>query len=99
MGWNYSDSTDALQYCAPLAYTDNHMTPITTSLATFDLYHSGSGTATSSLWYNSASYRKFLVPLQGGFDGCSPTKTLAVGADIGSANLMGFNIESAGSSN
>lgn len=34
---------------------------------------------------------KFIVPLQGGFDGCSPSKELCVGQNITAANTMGFN--------
>jgi len=45
----------------------------------------------TSTQYTTSSIAKFLVPLQGGFDGGSPTKTILVGSSIADGNVMGFN--------
>lgn len=38
------------------------------------------------------TYRKFTVPLQGGFDGFEPNRDRKMGADISSTNTQGFDI-------
>ena len=38
------------------------------------------------------TYRKFTVPVQGGFDGFEPNRNRAMGADIVSSNTQGFDI-------
>jgi len=44
---------------------------------------------------SSATYKKFVVPFQGGFDGASPTQELSVGTTILSAtNTQGFDCSS-----
>jgi len=45
----------------------------------------------SSAQYTTASLAKFLVPLQGGYDGGSPIKSILVGSSITAGNVMGFN--------
>lgn len=40
------------------------------------------------------SYRKFAVPMQGGFDGFSPSRVVNLGADISATNTQGFNLSS-----
>lgn len=38
------------------------------------------------------TYRKFTVPMQGGFDGFEPNRERAIGASIRSANTQGFDL-------
>lgn len=40
-------------------------------------------------------YRKFSLPLQGGFDGLNPARVINLGADIVSDNTQGFDLTSA----
>ena len=53
----------------------------------------------SSAQYTTSSYAKFIIPLQGGFDGGSPSKNICIGQNIVAGNLMGFNLAAAQSSN
>ena len=43
------------------------------------------------------TYHKFIIPVQGGFDGCDPCQPVNVGANISSTNMMGFNLNTAAS--
>jgi hypothetical protein len=38
------------------------------------------------------SYRRFTIPLQGGFDGFSPARRISLGAEISATNTQGFNL-------
>jgi hypothetical protein len=40
-------------------------------------------------------YRRFTVPLQGGFDGMNPAQYKAIGSDIASNNVFGFDLTGA----
>lgn len=44
------------------------------------------------------SYRRFTVPLQGGFDGLNPAREILMGSAITSTNTQGFNLASASTS-
>lgn len=50
---------------------------------------------TLSLTTGSVAQRKFLVPMQGGFDGKNPADDVKVGSNIVSSNTQGFDISSA----
>ena len=47
---------------------------------------------------NQATYRRFSVPFQGGFDGFKPNRLIAVGSDITTTNTQGFNLQNASTS-
>jgi len=57
-----------LQYIGALAYTGS--ATYTSSLSAFTM---------SSAQYTTSSYAKFIIPLQGGFDGGSPSKNICIG--------------------
>jgi len=47
---------------------------------------------------SNTKYKKFIVPLQGGFDGTDPAQQINTGENITSANIMGFDCSSGTSS-
>jgi hypothetical protein len=47
---------------------------------------------TTPLNANDVSKRQFIVAFQGGFDGVTPTRTIAKGSDISEGNSQGFNL-------
>ena len=89
-----------LNYLAPIPDS-----AITTNQVDFDLF-AQVGTigaesplvneaVTLSLTTGSVAQRKFLVPMQGGFDGKNPADDVKVGSNIVSSNTQGFDISSA----
>ena len=104
-GYNYWSGSSALyeqnlNLLAPLPDS-----ALTTNQADFDLFaQKGTVGATSpqvneavtlSLTTGSVAQRKFIVPMQGGFDGKNPADDVKVGSDIVNTNTQGFDISSA----
>jgi len=104
-GYNYWSGSSALyeqnlNYLAPLP--DN---ALTTNQSDFDLFAqtgtSGSvspyvdESVTLTLTNGNAAQRKFIVPMQGGFDGKNPADDVKVGSEIVNTNTQGFDCSSA----
>ena len=89
-----------LNYLAPLPDS-----ALSTNQVDFDLFaQAGTIGATTplvneavtlSLTTGSAAQRKFIVPMQGGFDGKNPATDVKVGSEIIAANTQGFDCSSA----
>lgn len=92
-GFNFTNTT-SLSYLAPVLSTT-----ITGSLE-FTLegiadVPTGSAPFSRSIALDSKAdvgYRRFTVPLQGGFDGINPAIKKSLGADITSTNVFGFDL-------
>ena len=56
------------------------------------------GSAISLTNRDHATYRRFSVPVQGGFDGFKPNRQIALGGDITATNTQGFNLNGASAS-
>jgi phage tail sheath protein FI len=101
-GFEYSDSNYTNQsFLAPIPDGSVVTTYIPTSqsagtVAEFSLDNTPTGEVEGTdLSISNAShitYRKFTVPLQGGFDGFEPNRLRSMGADITSTNSQGFDI-------
>ena len=89
-GFNFYN-TDSLQYCCSV---DSSLTKTINPVFTLD--DCGQGQLAPSLGSGTLglSHNKFIIPFQGGFDGCDPSQTFAIGQNITSTNLMGFNLSS-----
>ena len=104
-GYNYWSGSSALyeqnlNYLAPIPDS-----PLTTNQSDFDLF-AQQGTigaespyvdesVTLTLTNGNAAQRKFMVPMQGGFDGKNPADDVKVGSEIVNTNTQGFDISSA----
>jgi phage tail sheath protein FI len=104
-GYNYWSGSEALyqqnlNYLAPLPDS-----ALETNQADFDLF-AQLGTVgavspyvnagvTLSLTTGSAAQRKFMVPMQGGFDGKNPAADVKTGSNIVNTNSQGFDCSSA----
>ena len=89
-----------LNYLAPIPDS-----PLTTNQSDFDLFGQ-KGTigavspyvdesVTLTLTNGNAAQRKYIVPMQGGFDGKNPADDVKVGSEIVNTNTQGFDISSA----
>ncbi len=56
------------------------------------------GSAISLTNRDHVTYRRFSVPVQGGFDGFKPNRQIALGGDITATNTQGFNLNGAAAS-
>ncbi len=56
------------------------------------------GSAISLTNRDHATYRRFSVPFQGGFDGFRPNRQIALGGEITATNTQGFNLNGAAAS-
>ena len=104
-GYNYWSGSSALyeqnlNYLAPIPDS-----PLTTNQSDFDLFAQvGTVGATSpyvdesvtlTLTNGNPAQRKFIVPMQGGFDGKNPADDVKVGSEIVNTNSQGFDCSSA----
>ena len=89
-GFDYSDTT-ALAFLQPTFDIS-----VGSAFSLEDLgveVPSGSSAEAISLTNSShVGYRRFTVPLQGGFDGMSPTRIVAMGESIVPSNTQGFDL-------
>jgi hypothetical protein len=100
-GYNF-DSTTAQSYLAPivgsntvgLEFSLGDIVDVPTTSAPF----SRSIDLTGANKQNDVTYRRFTVPLQGGFDGFRPNRQIALGGDIKASNTQGFNLQNASTS-
>jgi len=91
---------DSKQYLAPLPAASSVGTNVTWSLEDYNghtdastlggTYSDGSEKVTLAL--SHYKQRKFVLPVQGGFDGFNPAKAKNVGNDISSTNTQGFDL-------
>ena len=104
-GYNYWSGSNALyeqnlNYLAPIPDS-----PLTTNQSDFDLF-AQTGTigavspyvdesVTLTLTNGNPAQRKFIVPMQGGFDGKNPADDVKVGSAIVNTNSQGFDCSSA----
>ena len=104
-GYNYWSGSSALyeqnlNYLAPIPDS-----PLTTNQSDFDLF-AQVGTigavspyvdesVTLTLTNGNPAQRKFIVPMQGGFDGKNPADDVKVGSEIVNTNSQGFDCSSA----
>lgn len=94
-GFNFSDTT-SLSYLAPLNGTATVGTEFNISSSITSLEVNGAAIDLNNKAH--VTYRKFTVPLQGGFDGDNPARTFALGNDITNTNTQGFNLSTASTS-
>jgi hypothetical protein len=96
-GYNFTDTT-SLSYLGPVAnanisvgseFNIGDLTP-EVPLATAPFSRSIDLTGSNSRV--DVGYRKFTVPMQGGFDGLNPARNIAMGGDIVPSNTLGFNL-------
>lgn len=88
-GFNF-DSTTSLSYLGPIIGT-------ATVGVEFDLSSSLAGNEVNGSPISLSdrthvSYRKFSVPVQGGFDGLKPNRAIAMGSAITATNTQGFDL-------
>lgn len=90
-GWEYSDTNlTNLSYLAPIP---DGAVSVGTAFNIEDLPATEANGAAISLTNTShIRYRRFTVPLQGGFDGLNPARRILTGADISATNSQGFNL-------
>ena len=94
-GFNFSDTT-SLSYLAPLNGTATVGTEFNISSSITSLEVNGAAIDLNNKAH--VTYRKFTVPLQGGFDGDNPARIFALGNDITNTNTQGFNLSTASTS-
>lgn len=100
-GFNY-DVVDNLNYLKPLPQVadqtvgnnakfllSNYNQNASANYPTAATAYSGSINLTTN---TSVDTRKFIVPFQGGFNGCQPNRRVLVGADIVASNTQGFDL-------
>jgi hypothetical protein len=94
-GFNFSDTT-SLSYLAPIngTATVGSEFNISSSVGTLEV----NGVPIDLNNKAHVTYRKFSVPVQGGFDGDNPARTFALGSDITNTNTQGFNLSTASTS-
>jgi hypothetical protein len=103
--WGFSydfSNTDNFNYLRPLPITDNQTTGSNIDFYLGDYQQNpGASFPTSAAAYSSSidlstntalDSRKFIVPLQGGFDGHKPNLQKKLGAYIEAGNTQGFDI-------
>lgn len=95
-GFNLSDRS-SLSYLLPTVGTGTEVTGtsfnIATSLTSISTEVAGSPLTLTDK--TQVGYRRFTVPLQGGFDGFKPNRQIALGADITDDNTQGFDLSTA----
>ena len=102
-GFNYSN-LDNREYLSPISHGNGDASQgsnVTMSLE--NMYGSDGATAVATnyagqtelltLSGSAVEQRKFVVPFQWGFDGQSPARQYATGADISATNTQGFNLD------
>jgi hypothetical protein len=91
-GYNVEDTT-SLSYLAPIVGSNTVGTEfnISGSVTSGEV----NGTDISLTNRTHASYRKFTVPMQGGFDGFNPARIVRMGAGITATNSQGFDLSNA----
>jgi hypothetical protein len=107
--WGFSydfNNTDNFNYLRPLPITANQTTGSNVDFYLGDYQQNpGASFPSSAVAYSSSidlstntalDSRKFIVPLQGGFDGHKPNLQKKTGIHITNANTQGFNISSTG---
>jgi len=92
-GFDYNlDTTDNANYLMPIAV---NATTGSNDDFVLDKYFSDASSTGNGCSLSSSlaplSARKFIVPMQGGFDGFNPSKRKATGTDISTTNAMGFD--------
>lgn len=92
-GFNFSDRT-SLSFLLPTVGTGTEVTGTSFNLATSLANNEVVGSALSLTDKSHVGYRKFTVPLQGGFDGFQPNRLIALGEQIDSDNTQGFDLSS-----
>jgi hypothetical protein len=90
-GWEFSDTNlTNLSYLAPVP---DGAVSVGTSFSLEDLpVTEANGVAISLTNTSHIRYRRFTLPLQGGFDGLNPARRILTGPDISSVNSQGFNL-------
>ena len=90
-GWEFSDTN--LTNLAYLNAIPDDAVSVGTSFSLEDLPATEANGAPISLTNTShIRYRRFTLPLQGGFDGLNPARKILTGPDILSTNSQGFNL-------
>jgi hypothetical protein len=91
-GYNVEDTT-SLSYLAPIVGSNVVGTEfnISGSVTAGEV----NGTDVSLTNRTHAAYRKFTVPMQGGFDGFNPARIVRMGAGITATNSQGFDLSNA----
>lgn len=93
-GFNFN-STTATSYLAPIIGTNTVGTEFSIeNLAATEV----NGSPILLTDRTNISYRRFSVPLQGGFDGFRPNREIALGGNITATNTQGFNLQSVSTS-
>ena len=96
-GYDFTKTT-ALSYLGPVVSTDYsvgnafNLETVGADVAIPDAPFSRSIALTGANSKVDVTYRKFTVPLQGGFDGSNPARVIAMGANITATNTQGFNL-------
>ena len=91
---------DSKQYLAPLPAASSVGTNVSWSLEDYNGHTDAStlggtysdGTEKVTLALSHYKQRKFVLPVQGGFDGFNPAKAKNVGNDISATNTQGFDL-------
>ena len=102
-GWDFDNDTNK-EYLAPLPASagngnntiftlENMLGHADASTIGADTYSDASEAVTMAL--SAKEQRKFVVPMQGGFDGDDPITLKATGNDISTTNTQGFNCTNA----
>jgi hypothetical protein len=89
-GFNFSD-TNSLSYLGPIIGT----TTVGSEFNLENLTTEVGGTAIDLSSSTPVSYRRFTVPVQGGFDGYNPAREIAMGGAIKNTNTQGFDLSTA----
>jgi len=90
-GWEYSDTN--LTNLSYLQSVPEGAVKVGSAFSLEDVPATEANGAPISLTTPShIRYRRFTVPLQGGFDGLNPARQILIGIDITAANSQGFNL-------
>ena len=96
-GYNFTNTT-SLSYLGPIATTSYEVG------SAFNLENVGADVPIATAPYSRSialtgtnskvdvTYRRFTVPLQGGFDGVNPARVIALGGSITATNTQGFDL-------